>query len=238
MVLLSSLSQRRLQPEIMDDPALDPSAHERALRALGRINWLSGSSRIIWPPLRNLMLEDRTRVWRVLDIATGGGDVAIRLWHRAQSAGLKVEVHGADISATALEFARRRAQRTGADVRFVRLDIHKDTIPSGFDVLISSLFLHHLTHQQAVTFLQRLRLAAGSLVVINDLRRCRLGYLLACMAGRTLTASPVARVDAPRSVEAAFTPSEVGALAAEAGMDRIELSRHWPCRFRLTWRRT
>ena len=84
MALLASLRQRRLQPEIMDDPALDPSAHGQALRALGRINWLSGSARIFWPPLRNLMLQDRNRVWRVLDIATGGGDVALRLWHLAQ----------------------------------------------------------------------------------------------------------------------------------------------------------
>ena len=151
--------------------------------------------------------------------------------------GLKLEVHGADVSATALDFARRRAQRAGADVRFLRLDIHNDTIPSGYDVLISSLFLHHLTREQAIVFLQNLRQAAGAMVIINDLRRCRLGYLLAWMAGWTLTTSPVARVDAPRSVEAAFTLSEVAALAAEAGMDRFELSRHWPCRFRLAWRR-
>jgi 2-polyprenyl-3-methyl-5-hydroxy-6-metoxy-1,4-benzoquinol methylase len=238
MPFLSSLQQRRLQPEIMDDPTLSAAAHEGALRALGRINWFSGSAGIFWPPVRSLAATDPTRVWRLLDIATGGGDVAIRLWHKARRAGVKLEVHAADISPTALDFARARAKQAGANVQFLRLDVHRNAIPTGYDVIISSLFLHHLAWQQARALLQGMRQAAGRMVVVNDLRRCTPGYLLAWLAGRTLTTSPVARVDAPRSVEAAFNLDEIRALAVQAEMDNVELTRHWPCRFRLTWRRS
>ena len=41
----------------------------------------------------------------------------------------------------------------------------------------------------------------------------------------------------PLSVEAAFTLAEVQALAAEAGMAGATISRHWPCRYLLAWRR-
>ena len=238
MAFLSSLSQRRLEPEIMDDPTLSAAAHEEALRALGRINWLSGSAGIFWQPVRALAVTEPTRIWRLLDIATGGGDVAIRLWHKARRAGLKLEVHAADVSPTALDFARRKAKQAGADVHFLRLDVHRDAIPAGYDVITSSLFLHHLTWDQARALLQGMRQAAARMVVVNDLRRCRPGYLLAWLAGRTLTTSPVARVDAPRSVEAAFSLGEIRALAEQADMHAIELTRHWPCRFRLTWRRS
>ena len=45
MLLFSSLAQRHLQPEIMDQPDLAPERHFQALRGLERINGWSGSSR-------------------------------------------------------------------------------------------------------------------------------------------------------------------------------------------------
>ena len=222
----------------MDDPALDPARHAQALRALAKINWLSGSTRILWQPLRALARAQPGRTLRILDVASGGGDVPIGLWRRARRAGLSFEIHGADISPTALDFARHKAQQAGADIRFIRLDVHHDAIPQGFDVLTSSLFLHHLAEAQALSLLERMRQAAGSMVLINDLRRCRLGFVLAWLAARTLTTSAVVRVDAPRSVEAAFTLNEIQALATQAGMSTIKLARRWPCRYLLTWRRT
>ena len=238
MWMARSLQQRRSQPEVMDDPTLDAARHAQALRALAKINWLSGSARILWQPLQALARTQPGRTLRILDIATGGGDVPIALWRRARRAGLNMEFHGADISPTALAFARDKTQRAGADVQFFRLDVHNDAIPSGFDVLTSSLFLHHLAEAQALSLLERMRQAAGSMVLINDLRRCRFGYLLAWLAARTLTTSAVVRVDAPRSVEAAFTLEEMRTLAARAGLENARLSRRWPCRFLLDWRRT
>ncbi len=237
MVFLDSLRERHCQPEIMDDPKLDPAYHAQALRCLGRINWLSGSDRILWRPLKKLIQENPGRVLRVLDVATGGGDVPIKLWQRARAAGLSLDVEGADISPTALAFARQKAEQARVDVKFFRLDVENDAIPTGYDVLTSSLFLHHLSEEQAVTLLCRMAQAAGRVVLINDLRRCRLGFMLAWLAARTLTTSSVVRVDAPRSVEAAFTLDEIRCLATDAGLEDIQIARRWPCRFLLTWRR-
>jgi hypothetical protein len=88
-----------------------------------------------------------------------------------------------------------------------------------------------------LTFLRQIKEAAGALALINDLRRCRMGYVLAWGAARVLSMSPVVRVDAPRSVEAAFTMDEIRRLAADAGMTDAEIRRCWPCRFQLSWRR-
>ena len=209
----------------------------RAARCLGRINWLSGSDRILWKPLKKLALGNKNRPLRVLDVATGGGDVPIKLWRRARAAGLNLDVSGVDISPTALQFARQRAEQAGADVKFFGLDVGNEGIPDGYDVVTCSLFLHHLSPEQASVLLRRMSQATGRMVLINDLRRCRLGFLLAWLAARTLTTSAVVRVDAPRSVEAAFTLEEVRQLATEAGWQNYELARRWPCRFLLTWRR-
>jgi 2-polyprenyl-3-methyl-5-hydroxy-6-metoxy-1,4-benzoquinol methylase len=237
MMLLASLGRRRCQPEIMDQPGLDPAAHVRALRGLARIKWFSASDRILWRPIAALAGRTPGRPLRVLDVATGGGDVPIRLWRRARRAGIALAVSGADVSETALAHARASAARAGADVTFFRLDIVNNDPPDGFDVMTSSLFLHHLPEEQALAVLGKLARAAGSLVLVNDLVRSRRGYALAWLGTRLLSASRIVHADGPRSVEAAFTLAEAKALAEAAGMAGSRVARRWPCRFLLEWSR-
>jgi 2-polyprenyl-3-methyl-5-hydroxy-6-metoxy-1,4-benzoquinol methylase len=236
-MFLARLAQRHCQPEIMDQPGLDPAQHVRALRALARINRLSASDAILWRPLWELAREIPERPLRVLDVATGGGDVPVRLWQRARRAGLKLELCGVDVSATALEQARRNAERVGAEVEWRRLDVLSEDLPAGFDVVTSSLFLHHLAEDQALGLLRRMGGAAGKLVLVNDLLRSRLGYLLAFLVTRLLTTSPVVHVDGPRSVEGAFSMAEARELAERAGLHGATISWRWPWRYLLAWRR-
>ena len=237
MTWLIDLSQRRREPEVMDDPALDAARHHAALRGLARINRWSGSVRAIWSAIRPLAREHRAGPLRVLDIATGGGDIPIGLWRRARRAGLPLEVAGCDCSARAVEYAQSRAAQTDTPTRFFVLDALRDELPHDYDVLVSALFLHHLDDDQATIFLRRMTTAARRLVVVSDLLRSRAGLVLAFLGTRTLTTSGVVRTDGLRSVRAAFTLAEVRHWATQAGLDGVELARRWPCRFLLTWRR-
>ncbi len=231
------LSQRRRRPEVMDQPGLSPSRHVRALRGLARINFLSGSAGTLWPPLRDLAREVAPRPLRVLDFATGGGDVPVRLWRKARREGLGLQIEGCDVSPVAVEHARAAAARSGADVRFFAHDALRDAAPAGYDAAVSSLFLHHLSEEDAVAFLRRLAETAGRLVLVNDLARGWAGYTLAYVGTRLLSASPVVHTDGPRSVESAFTPDEALALADRAGLRGATVARRWPCRYLLSWRR-
>jgi SAM-dependent methyltransferase len=234
MPLLPALS-RRLRPEVMDQPGLDPRLHLQALRGLRRINFWSGSAGILWPPLARLGQSLSPRPLRVLDLASGGGDVPIRLWYRAGRAGLRVVVEGCDVSPVAVEHATREAARRGADVRFFTADALDGDLPGGYDAVVCSLFLHHLTDTQAIRLLRRMAAAADRLVLVNDLVRSRAGLLLARVGTRLLSRSPVVHVDGPRSVEGAFTIEEARRLAERAGLTGATVERRWPCRFLLTW---
>src|SRR5207302_6310066 len=88
MQLSINLQQRSLQPEIMDQPGLDEGRHVQALRGLERINFWSGSARILWAPIVRLVRQTGRSSLRLLDIAAGAGDVPIRLWRKARRAGL------------------------------------------------------------------------------------------------------------------------------------------------------
>jgi SAM-dependent methyltransferase len=231
MVFLSRLRTRERIPELMDDPGLDPAEHRRALAALARINRVTDSAGVLWPAIRNLARE-LGRTVRVLDVATGSGDVPTRLLAKAKHAGVPLEVAGCDISPTAIAEAERQG-----GVRFFVHDALRDPLPLGFDVVTCSLFLHHLGEDDAVALLANMSNAARHLVLVNDLARSRFNYCAVWVACRLLTRSCVVRFDGAASVRSAFTPREALALAERAGLRGATVRAKFPCRYLLSWER-
>lgn len=236
MPRIGDVADRVREQEVMDRPDLDQRLHQRALTGLARLNWFSGSVGLVWPPIAELGSQLRRRL-SVLDLATGGGDIPLGLWRRARRVGLDLEICGVDLSPRAVEIARTRARHGGAAVRFFELNALDDELPRGFDVVVCSLFLHHLDGDEAVTLLAKMAAATRHLVLVNDLVRSRLGLMAVYLATRLVTTSSVVRVDGPRSVRAAFTLEEARNLARAAGLVGCKVSRRWPCRMLLEWTR-
>lgn len=229
--------KRFVAPEEMDSEALSAKEHLRALKGLARINFFSRSAHNLWSAIEALAQENPEKPLRVLDIATGSGDIPIALWKRARKKGIRLEIDGCDKSSQALDFAKVLAEESGAKVGFFKLNIHHEVIPSGYDILISSLFLHHLQNGEALQFLRQMKEKAGRLVLVNDLVRSVPGLVLALLGTRLLCASRIVQADGVFSVRAAFSVSEMHHLLQDAGLDHARIERHWPSRFLLIWKR-
>lgn len=231
-----NLHHRYLQPELMDDPYIVRHAHIQALRGLSRLYRASRTGAALWPVVRK-EAEAINEPLRILDIATGGGDFPLDIADRARRSRLNIDVHGCDISPTAVAFARLRARNEKSSARFFRFDVNAGPIPSGYHMVTSGLFLHHLDEPTAACFLRKMASAATRIVIVDDLIRSRLGLLLAYIATRTLSRSAVVHRDGPQSVRSAFTKAELLGLARSADLSGAEVSQHWPQRQTLTWRR-
>ncbi len=217
----------------MDDPALGVADHRAALRGLRRLNALSGAGGAFYRELRGLAAGGRPL--RVLDLATGGGDIPINLCRKAARAGWDLRVDGCDLSPVALEYAQGQARKAGVAVKFFRLDALKDPIPTGYDVVISSLFFHHLRQEQVVALLSKLAGAVGRRIIINDLLRSRSSLGLVYLGTRLVTRCKVVHRDGPQSVRAAFTVRQFADLCDRAGLVDAKIRRSFPCRFVMTW---
>lgn len=231
-MFLAGLRTRSRIPELMDDPAIDPGEHRRALAALARLNRFSDSSGVLWPSIAKLAGELHRPV-RVLDVATGSGDLPRKLLTRAKHAGITLEIAACDLSPTAIEVATREPSA----VRFFVHDALHAQLPADFDVVTCSLFLHHLSEEEAVALLANMANAAGHMILVNDLARSRFNYCAVWWASHLLTRSRVVWFDGPASVRSAFTPKEALALAARAGLENATVRSQFPCRYLLSWRR-
>lgn len=166
-------------------------------------------------------------------MATGSGDVPRALLARAARAGVALEVAACDISPTAIA----AAARDPGPIRFFTHDAVRHPLPTGYDAVTCSLFLHHLAEDEAVALLTNMGHAAGRLLLVNDLARSRFNYAAVWLACRALSRSPVVRFDGPASVRSAFAPAEMLALAERAGLSGATVRRRFPCRLLLAWER-
>jgi len=229
------LSRRNRQPEVMDQPDLDAGSMVETLDGLSLVNALTFSARIVWPDIAASHERRPGRRLRVLDVACGGGDTLLRLHRKAQRAGLDIDFAGCDISPVAVDHARATVEKAGAEIAFFAHDVTRDALPEGFDMIMCSLFLHHLDEDEAIAFLRGAAQRAGERLLIHDLRRSRMSHLFARIGTRFLMLNDICREDGARSVEGAFTPQEAADLAREAGLDGAETVTRFPFRYLVRW---
>lgn len=225
------MRNRDLQPEWMDQPDIDPALHQAALVGLSRLNRFTGIDRVLYRHLRRYARMAGGRPLRVLDVASGAGDVPIACMRRAVKDGIDLHVTSVDISETAVEEQNRRASEAGVKLRAIRMDCLNTALPSGFDVVMCSLFMHHLENHDASRLLQSMQMATEQAILICDLDRSRLNLGLVAIGARLVTRSPVVHFDASASVRAAFTAEEFKRMAEAALSRPVRVRRAFPCRF-------
>lgn len=90
---------------------------------------------------------------RILDVGCGTGTLALLVKEKHP----EVDVIGLDPDSEILAIARRKAQRSAADIRF---DVgYADRLPyqdSSFDRVVSSLVFHHLPHETKILALREI----------------------------------------------------------------------------------
>lgn len=236
---MPAFAQRVREDELMDQPGLDPHSHQQALSGLKRVNWWSRTATVVWNELQGVARRRGLDQLRVLDLACGGGDVSIALAKHARQSHVALTLCGWDKSATAVQFASTHAKRCGLDnLRFLERDVLRDPVEDEFDVIICTLFLHHLETPAAQDLLAKMHADTRHAVIVDDLRRTTFGYALACVGTRILSRSSIVHVDGPLSVRAAFTCHEIQQLAEAAGLHGATIRAHWPQRYCLVWERS
>jgi ubiquinone/menaquinone biosynthesis C-methylase UbiE len=137
---------------------------------------------------------------------------------------------------------RERLSRRGIDLEIVLLDrapshlngnnravvANALALPfrdSSFDLVSSSLFVHHLAPDEVVRSAQEALRVCKTAVLINDLIRHPL-HLFLVYGGQPLF-SRITRHDTVASVKQAYTVDEMRHMLTRASAKRIEISRHY-----------
>lgn len=224
---LLAMPPRSERTEILDAEGHDPAELAANFRDIQRVNGLLGGTSTILRHLPRLLAAvPHDRPVTILDLATGSADIPLAISRWAKQHGRDIAIVASDESEAILALARNgTADHPNIDVR--RYDALAVPLPDGqFDIVLCSLSLHHFAPDDAVQVLREMNRLARTGFILNDLRRGWLGYAAAWIASRLTTRNRLTRHDAPLSVLRAYTPAELEALLARAGISDAMISTH------------
>jgi SAM-dependent methyltransferase len=203
------------EPELMDRP--QPVTPELAsdLRNLRQLNRYFGSYALVEHFLQRWILPGSRM--RMLDLATGSGDIPRLVVDHAKKVGAAITVDAIDQQASTVEIARGLSADY-PEINFLEGDVLSfGEGASPYDLVLCSLALHHFDEKDAVRVLERCRQLSTKYVLVADLRRGLLATIGVYLVTALIFRDPMTRADGRTSAARAFSFGELRMLAKRAG---------------------
>jgi ubiquinone/menaquinone biosynthesis C-methylase UbiE len=194
--------ERKIFPELMD--SFTGPEKRQILGDLERINRWFGSRRSIQLALGHLVTE--AEPFSVLDIGAASGD-----------SGCYIRSLYPQATVVSLDYQSEHLY-SNTDTKIVADAFQLPLKAKSFDIVFSSLFLHHFDEASIVVLLEQFSKIAVRGIVAVDLLRHRFAYHFLPLTSALFRWHRISVHDGIRSVQAAFTKPELLYLAQRAGL--------------------
>lgn len=227
-------SKRSGDAEIMDDLEYAGEMMDKTLAELEIINrWLGGNNVTIDGITKLTKGTSPTRALHVADLGCGRGDMLILIDSWAKKRKLDVNLIGVDANQYVIDAARKRLNGfPHIQLQAVNI-LSQDFQTKKFDIVIGTLFYHHFTNEQLISFFSQLKKQTRVGFLINDIHRHSLAYYSIKLLTSLFSKSSMVKYDAPLSVLRAFSRKEISNILRAAGVDNFTIKWKWAFRWQV-----
>jgi len=223
----------RAEPSTLAEWMDEPCSYEdfrACLLDLAQCNRLTLAYRPTLDFLARLVAQQPSKKpLRVLDIGSGGGDMlrAVERW--AERRGVAVQLVGIDLNPYAAR-AAREFTTASSTIEWMTGDAFSYNGP--VDVVLSSLFTHHLETAEVVSFIAWMEATAQCGWFVNDLCREAVPYRLFGLLAGAMRWHRFVRHDGPVSFRRAFREADWERMLSEADVAgaSVRMQRWTPAR--------
>lgn len=212
--------------EFLDAPDSDSRVTEESYRFMRLVNRVGGGTRVVRDFLAaELRDQPKDKPVRILDVGGGAGDIPLAITRWARRHGRRIEFTCVDFNDKALEMTQRMMEKSDdEDVRLVQANVFQYQSVRDFDYAVSSMTFHHFTNDEIHRLITHLCGFVRRALLINDLHRNLLNYLLCSILVVPLDRE--IRHDARLSVRRGFRPAELRAILREHDPAAV-VTRSW-----------
>jgi len=227
-------ASRSTADELMDTEPVSFEEFRACLVDLARVNRLTLAHRPTFAFLERLLARGlpRGRPLEIVDVGSGYGDMLRKIDAWATRRGVAVSLTGVDLNPWSRK-AATEATPPGRPIRWITADAFAYAPPAGIDVIVSSLFTHHLPDPLVTRFLRWMESTATLGWFVNDLHRHPVPYHFFRHFAQLARYHRFVQHDGPVSIARAFATSDWQRLLAEAEIDAESVTLAWWMPFRL-----
>ncbi|AUC83030.1 methyltransferase domain-containing protein [Lacinutrix sp. Bg11-31] len=232
MSFLVNTKHRSEEEEIMDNLDYNGPILHDALDKLAKINqWLGGNIVTINGLKKALKNQTKTETITIVDLGCGGGDILREISAFGNKRNYNFQLIGLDANPYTVSYADSLSQNYN-NIQFKVIDIFSEEFKDlEYDLVLSTLFLHHFKKEELEKFLKPVLEKAKLGIVINDLHRHRLAYYLFKLLCTTIKNKTIIE-DGLTSVLRGFKRSELKAISEKINAD---YQIQWKWAFRFQW---
>jgi len=232
MTFLVDTSHRSSEMEIMDDFLMEGVLFRDTLDKLEIINRFLGGNSVTIKGLKKLLKnQSKNKTITIVDLGCGNGDVLRDVSKFGRKNNYSFKLIGIDANPAAIDYARELSKEY-SELSFKTIDIlSEDFKKQSYDVVLCTLFLHHLKNEELISFLKKTTENATIGLVVNDLHRHKLAYYLFKLIGFFIK-NKMVRQDGLTSVLRAFKRKDLENIAKEI---KVHFSIEWKWAFRYLW---
>lgn len=221
-----NLAERAIAEELMDADDLDAATYAAVVGDLAKVNAVTMARR----PTLNFVrraLGGRKK-FKLLDVGFGDGDMLRTIARWAKRSGIEAELVGVDLNPRS-EMAATEHTSPGMPIRWITGD-YADLAGQNWDMVISSLVAHHMTHDQLVAFVRYMEAESAMGWLVNDLHRHGFAHWGFPILARLFGWHRIVRLDGTLSIARSYRPGEWLPILAEAGVPNARIYRAFPFR--------
>ena len=214
-------SKRAELTELMDEPC-SREEMRACLQDIARLNrWFLGYRPVLrW--LDSLELSARNEAVHIVDIGCGYGDGLRRIEQWADRCGIRMRLTGCDLNPDTAEIASEASKRSSR-IEWVASDVFAYESTEPIDIVVSSLFTHHLAENSIVRFLDWMEKQSRIGWFINDLSRAPVPYHLLKAFSKLVGLHPFVQHDGPVSIARAFVAEDWRRMCTAAGLHKDDI---------------
>ncbi len=208
---------RVVRPEMIDTGEGSPAEIAASLRDMQFLNRAFGGEATTLRMIRKIARRAAQNDLTLLDSGAGFGKVPLAAREALAPSGIHLKVTLLDRVHLHLNHEERCVVGDALALPF------RD---ASFDVVSCCLFAHHLEPHAVLQYANEALRVARIAVLINDLVRHPLHFVLAC-AARPIYRSRLTLHDAPVSVRRAYTRNEMHEILTGSAAAQVEVAQHY-----------
>ena len=225
---------RTQETEIMDDFSLQGEELRSALDQIAKINQFLGGNKLTLEGIKKLLKNtDVSQTIVIADIGCGNGDMLRMLARYGQKNNINFKLIGIDANAFTINHARILSNDF-KNIEYQCMDIFSEEFTTiHYDIVLCTLTLHHFSDKEIIDIITIFNKNATMGIVINDLHRSKLAYVLFELICFVFNLNNMGRKDGLVSILRGFKKRELEAFSKKINLKNDTINWKWA--FRYQW---